>query len=131
MIEYLDLEPVLDLHEEIIVETGGSAGLRDASLLQSALANPSRTFGERDLYPTMADKAGILLFSIVQNHPFIDGNKRIGHAVSELFLRLNNLTIVATTDELEEVILSVASGELSREVLVEWISDRIQPWQAR
>lgn len=74
MTEYLSLATVLELHEELIVVTGGGPGLRDGSGLESAVANPSRSFGGRDLYPTLIDKAGILLWSLVQNHPFVDGN---------------------------------------------------------
>lgn len=131
MTAYLTVETVLDLHEEIIAVTGGSPGLRDAGGLDSAVANPSRTFGGADLYPTLIEKAGILLWSLVQNHPFVDGNKRIGHAAAELFLRLNGKTIQAPVDDSETIVLAVVASTATREQLNRWltehVADRIEP----
>ena len=79
------------------------------------------SFGGQDLYPGLADKAAALGFSLISNHPFIDGNKRIGHAVMEAFLMLNGFELVATVDESERVILAVASGEWSREAFEGWV----------
>jgi death-on-curing protein len=125
MIEYLTVDDVLDLHEEVITETGGSTGLRDRPGLESAVANPSQTFAGADLYPSLIDKAGVLLWSLVQNHPFVDGNKRIGHAAAELFLRLNGKTIQAPVDEAENVVIRVASGECPRDELNRWLSAHV------
>ncbi|WP_246844273.1 type II toxin-antitoxin system death-on-curing family toxin [Hydrocoleum sp. CS-953] len=83
------------------------------SALESAVAQPAATFAGEDLYPTVIDKAAALGFLIIMNHPFIDGNKRIGHAAMEVFLILNGLEINASVDEQEQVILAVASGELN------------------
>lgn len=77
---YLTLKEALELHRRIIEQSSGSSGVRDFGLLESALAQPLMTFGEDDLYPTLIDKASALCFSLVQNHPFLDGNKRMGHA---------------------------------------------------
>lgn len=128
MIEYVTLEDVLHLHEEIIAETGGSPGVRDVGSVDSAVANPSRTFGGADLYPTLVDKAAILLWSLVQNHPFVDGNKRIGFGAAVLFLRLNGRTIEAPVAEAEAVVLAVAAGQTTREVLCQWLETHVVPW---
>lgn len=86
---YISLSEVLELHRRIIEESGGSTGVRDLGGLESAIAQPRMTFGGRDLYPTLIEKAAALCFSLVQNHPFIDGNKRVGHAAMEVMLILN------------------------------------------
>ena len=85
---YLTLNQVLDLHERLLERFGGSAGVRDLGGLESALAQPGMTFAGEDLYPTIIEKASALAFSIIQNHPFVDGNKRVGHAAMEVFLIL-------------------------------------------
>ena len=85
------------------------------------------TFGGKDLYPTPAEKAAALAFSIIRNHPFIDGNKRTGHAAMEVFLILNGYEIWASIDDAEEVILRVASGEMGREDFTDWIEAHLHP----
>ena len=82
---YLTLNEVLTLHDRLIVQTGGSIGVRDIGRLESSLAQPRMTFDGAELYPTLAEKAATLGFSIIQNHPFLDGNKRTGHAAMEIF----------------------------------------------
>jgi death on curing protein len=104
MIRYLSLLEVLSLHCQIINQSGGASGVRDLGALESAVAQPLMTFGGEDLYPTIVDKAAALGFSLVMNHPFVDGNKRIGHAAMETFLVLNRLEINASVDEQERVI---------------------------
>ena len=86
---YLVLKEILELHRRLIEQSGGSTGLRDIGMLESALAQPLMTFGGEELYPTIGDKASALGFSLIKNHPFIDGNQRIGHAAVEIFLVLN------------------------------------------
>jgi death-on-curing protein len=125
---FLSLREVLDLHRRLIDQTGGAAGVRDLGALESALAQPRMTFGGQDLYPTLAEKAAALCFSLVQNHPFVDGNKRVGHAATEVFLMLNHFEIQASVDEQEELILSIASGIQSREDLVQWLEAHIIQW---
>lgn len=122
---YLTLKEALELHRRVIEQSGGSAGMRDIGLLESALAQPLMTFGGEDLYPTLTEKSAALCFSIVKNHPFLDGNKRVGHAVMETFLILNGHEIEALPTEQEEVILSLAAGELDREGLSEWLRNHI------
>lgn len=121
MIRYLTLIEVLELHRKILEQSGGAAGIRDIGLLESAIAQPRMTFGGEDLYPSLLEKAAALGFSIIINHPFVDGNKRTGHAATEAFLVLNGLEINASVDEQERVVLAIASGKLEREVFVEWL----------
>lgn len=127
MIEYLDLKKVLELHQTAIAQSGGTPGLRDRGLLESAVAQPQMTFGGNDLFPTIADKAAALGFSLIANHPFIDGNKRVGHAALETFLVLNGWQLCASVDEQEQIILSVAAGSLTREQFAEWVNSHLQP----
>ena len=122
---YLTLEQVIDLHRLVIAQTGGSTGLRDLNALESAIAQPMMTFDGVDLYPTLAAKACALAHSLIQNHPFIDGNKRIGHAAMEVFLVMNGAEIDATIDEQEMVFLGVANGRLSRTELIGWIEQHL------
>lgn len=121
MIRYLTLVEVINLHHRIIQQSQGAMDIRDLSSLKSAIAQPRMTFGGEHLYPTIVDKASALGFSIVMNHPFIDGNKRTGHAAMETFLVLNGLEINAVVDEQERVILALASGELERDAFTNWL----------
>ncbi len=124
---YLKLKEVIDLHHQVVEQSGGSLGIRDLGALESAVAQPLMSFGGEDLYPTLEDKAAALGFSLVMNHPFIDGNKRIGHAAMETFLILNGVEIDASVDEQEQVILSLAAGQLERESFTEWLKQHIKP----
>jgi death on curing protein len=118
---YLALEDVLELHRRIIEQSGGSAGLRDFGALESALAQPQMTFDGKELYPSLAEKAAALGFSLVGNHPFVDGNKRIGHAAMESLLVLNGWELTADVDEQEQTILRLAAGKMKREEFVAWV----------
>lgn len=118
---YLALDEVLGLHELVLDQSGGAGGIRDLGAVDSAVAQPQMTFDGEDLYPSLADKASALAFSLVRNHPFVDGNKRIGHAALEVFLILNGYEIDASTDEQEETILRLAAGQLSRADLRDWL----------
>ncbi|BAB77515.1 type II toxin-antitoxin system death-on-curing family toxin (plasmid) [Anabaena sp. FACHB-709] len=126
MIRFLTLVEVVELHRQIIEQSGGALGIRDRGTLESALAQPRMTFGGEDLYPTLVDKAAAIGFSLIMNHPFIDGNKRIGHAAMEVFLVMNGNEIDASVDEQETIILSLASGELEREAFVQWLKNHIK-----
>jgi death on curing protein len=118
---FLTLIEVLELHRRVIEQSGGAFGIRDVGLLESAIAQPQMTFDGEDLYPSLLEKAAALGFSIIMNHPFVDGNKRTGHAATETFLVLNGMEINASVDEQERVVLAIASGELGREAFVEWL----------
>ncbi len=123
---YLSIAEVLELQRMLIEQTGGSHGLRDLGALESALAQPRMTFGGTDLYPTLAEKATALGFSLIQNHPFLDGNKRLGHAAMETYLVLNGHELEASVDESERIILGVAAGQSDRNALLDWIRERIR-----
>lgn len=122
---YLSFEEVVSLHSLLIAQSGGSSGLRDRSALESAVAQPEASFGGEDLYPTISAKVAALGHSLIQNHPFVDGNKRVGHAAMEVLLLLNGYEIDASTDAQERAILHVASGQMSRAELSEWVSHHI------
>jgi death on curing protein len=121
MIRYLTLIEVLELHRKILEQSGGALGIRDMGLLESAIAQPRMMFDGEELYPGLLEKAAVLGFLIIMNYPFLDGNKRTGHASMETFLVLNRFEINASVDEQERVVLAIASGKLEREVLVEWL----------
>jgi len=124
---YLTLSEVLDLYSQIMEMSGGAVGIRDMGALESALAQPHMTFGGQDLYPTLAEKAGALGYSLIMNHPFVDGNKRTGHAAVEVFLLLNGFEIRAAVDEQEQLILRMAAGETARTEFSAWLRAHIQP----
>src|SRR5229473_5556160 len=111
MICYLNLAEVLDLHFRIIETSGGSHGILNLSGLDSALAQPQMAFGGQELYPTIAEKAAILGFCLIQNHPFVDGNKRLSCPVGEQ----------------EQVILAVAAGTMKREDFSAWVHAYVNP----
>lgn len=122
---YLTLNEVLFLYRRIVEETGGAAGIRDFNMLESALAQPRQTFGGTELYPTLVEKATALGFSLIMNHPFVDGNKRVGHAAMEVFPVLNGYEIEAPLEEQEQVILDVAAGKMNRESFTEWLATHV------
>jgi len=124
---FLSLSEVLYLHEAILAATRGAPGVRDLGALESAVAQPLATFSSRELYPTIPEKAAALGFSLVSNHPFIDGNKRTAHASMETFLILNGFQIEASVDEQEQLMVGLAAGSISREQLVSWLRDHMSP----
>lgn len=112
---------ILQLHSELIQVTGGIDGVRDDGLLDSALESPFQTFDGDDLYPDLQQKAARLGYSLISNHPFVDGNKRIGVHTMLTFLSLNGIEIDCMQNELADIGLKVASGNMSADELVEWI----------
>jgi death-on-curing protein len=122
---YLTLDEVLELHRLALAQSGGAAGVRDLGALESAVAQPVMAFGGPDLYPTVVDKASALAFSLINNHPFVDGNKRVGHAAMDTFLVLNGCELNAGVEEQERVILGVAAGAVSREEFTAWVGSRV------
>ena len=123
---YLSVTEVLDLHRRLIEQSGGSPGIRDRGALVSAVRQPQMEFGGEELYSSIAEKAAALGFALIQNHPFVDGNKRTGHASMEVFLRLNGWEIVASVDEQERLAINVADGTVSRDELAEWLSAHVE-----
>lgn len=121
----LSLGEVLRLHRLLIESSGGGDGLRDLGRLESALAQPWVTFDGADLYEDVVAKAATLGFALIQGHPFVDGNKRIGHAAAEVFLVLNGHSPLADVDEQEKIIIAVASGMLDRDGFEAWLRTRV------
>ncbi len=121
MIEYLDFNDILELHAAIVSESGGNAGILNRGMIESAAAAPRTTLFGTEAYPTLVDKAAALCFSLVCNHGFADGNKRIGHKAMETMLVINGFEIEASIDEQEATILKLAAGELDRETFTEWV----------
>ena len=117
----LSKSQLLLIHDQLISETGGSSGLRDEGMLDSALNAPFQTFGGEDVYPSLQKKAARLCFGLVKNHPFVDGNKRIGAHAMLVFLALNGIELQHTQSELSDVILQLAAGEIEATDLLRWI----------
>ncbi len=117
---------ILLLHEQLINRYGGTHGIRDEALLDSAISVPGQTFDGKDLYPTIQDKAVRLCYGLIQNHPFHDGNKRIGALALLITLDLNHITLTASNTELTDIILSVASSRASVQDMLVWVLDHSQ-----
>lgn len=114
-------EKVLLLHKLIAEETGGSIGVRDEALLESALEGAFAGFGDREFYPSKEEKGARLGYTLISNHAFVDGNKRIGMYVMLTFLEVNGIRLDCTNEEVAEVGLSVADGTMSYEMLRDWV----------
>ena len=112
---------ILLLHEQLIAATRGSDGLRDEGMLDSALSAPFQTFGGEDVYPSLQQKAARLCFGLIKNHPFVDGNKRIGAHAMLVFLSLNGIELQYTQTELSDIILQLAAGTIQSSDLLNWI----------
>lgn len=117
----LSKEQVILLHQRLIETTGGSSGIRDEGMLESALSNPFQSFGDVELYPSIQAKAAQLCFGIVKNHPMIDGNKRLGTHVMLVFMALNGYELLYTQQELSSTILDLAAGKIGFETILQWI----------
>jgi death on curing protein len=123
--KYLNVKRVLRIHARSIEQFGGDPTVRDRGMLESAVAQPRARFGGKSLYPSLADKAGALAYSLVMNHPFADGNKRTGYGAMMYFLSRNGHTMAGSQVEHETVFLRLAAGELDRDGFLDWIRDRI------
>jgi death on curing protein len=127
VILYLSVRQLLRLHEIQLRGFGGSAGIRDRGGLEAAAARPQMTFGGDDLYPDLAAKAAALMHSLVMNHPFVDGNKRVGAMAAELFLAANGHALEAYDEALADLTFAIARGEVPAEALAVWIRQRSRP----
>lgn len=117
---FFDYEQVIKIHSSLIEKTGGIDGVREVNLLDSALKTPFQTFDGADLYSDIFDKASQLCYSLIENHPFLDGNKRIDVHLSLLFLKLNGVELNYTQQELIDFGLGIASGKMSSDDIKEW-----------
>jgi len=124
-VRYVTLAEVVELHRRLLQATGGAPGIRDLGALESAVVQPKATFGSADLYPTLVDKAAALCFALIQDHPFVDGNKRVGHAAMETFFILNGAEIDASVDDQERLILDLAAGRIDRAHLIDWLRQHL------
>ena len=125
--QFLSLDEVLEIHEQQIAMYGGSSGLRDSAGLESAIATPQATFGAQFLHRSIPAMAAAYLFHLCQNHPFVDGNKRVGANAAITFLFMNGWEPTFGQDELVDLVLSVASGELGKAALVQVFESRCRP----
>ncbi|MHB8900115.1 MAG: type II toxin-antitoxin system death-on-curing family toxin [Thermoguttaceae bacterium] len=117
---FLTLDEVLAIHGDQIARYGGSDGVRDWGLLQSAIAMPAATFGGQFLHGDLCEMAAACLFHIVQNHPFLDGNKRVGAVAAYVFLALNDLRLTADNNRYGDLVLAVARGEMPKSAVAEF-----------
>ena len=122
----LSKRQILMLHSMLVAQSGGMDGLRDEGLLESAVNAPLQTFGGQELYPTVLEKAARLGYGLIHNHPFIDGNKRIGTHAMLVFLDINNITLSYEDDDLISAILRAASGDMDDSELLEWLKAHIE-----
>ena len=120
--EYITIEYILKLHKKMIDATGGLDGIRNIELLKLAVENSKVTFGGTDLYPMVEDKCASVCYSIISNHAFIDGNKRIGLYVMLILLEYNGIRIIFSQEELIDLGLDIAKGKLKQQDIVKWIS---------
>lgn len=121
----LTVEEITAIHDKLIDRTGGSHGLRDQSLLESAVYSAEAYFAETEAYPSVEEKAARLMFSLTNNHAFLDGNKRIGVFTMLMTLQLNNVNIKYTQAELVSLGLSVADGKTDYENILSWIKEHM------
>ena len=120
-VEFITLEQILVIHEDQVDRYGGSQGIRDLALLESAVYRPQATFGGNDLYPAIFDKAAVLMHSLILNHPFIDGNKRSGMVSAFVFLELNGLINKIKINEVISVAMKIESKEMKIEAISKWL----------
>jgi death-on-curing protein len=119
-VQYLSIEHVIAIHDLLIEQFGGSYGIRDQGLLESATHQPQQTFGGQDLYPTLFDKAAAYSFFISENQPFIDGNKRAAASVAAVFLDLNGYLVDCPEGQIYETIMKLANKKISKNDLAGW-----------
>jgi len=120
-VKYLSIEEVLFIHDQAVKRFGGSFGIRDIGLLESALSRPQASFGGQDLYETIFDKSAALMHSLLKNHPFIDGNKRTALATVGIFLKINGYSLINNHKEEVVFTMSVETNSLSLEEIAAWL----------
>lgn len=125
MMRFLSIENIILFHEKIVRETGGSSGIRDRGLIESALNRAFMTYDGKDLYLSINEKIAVIAHSLISNHGFIDGNKRIGVAVMVILLKMNNIKIVYTQQELIDLGLKTAEGLMKEKDILNWISKHL------
>ncbi len=121
----LSKQQVVKLHEMLIAQSGGSPEIRDEGLLESALNAPFQSFGDTDLYPSLLEKAARLGYGLIKNHPFVDGNKRIGTHTMLVFLAINHAELAYSDEELISLILGIAAGKYDDKYLLNWLQQHL------
>ena len=121
----LTTDEIIEIHEKLITATGGSPGLRDMGLLESAVLGCTQTFDGEDLYPTVIEKASRMAYSICKNHPFTDGNKRVAVTALLVILRINDVNLSFTQEELILIGLGIADGTIGYEDIIAWVNRHI------
>ena len=129
--KYLYPKQVLYLYQQIIQQTGGTVGLRNEGLLESAVYRPQASFGGQDLYPDLFSKAAALGHSIISNHPFVDGNKRVGFEAMRLMLRLNGYDLHAFLEAEFDFVMEIAKGKLTEQAIADWLTHHSRPYRKR
>ena len=119
---YLGIRQVLWIYRRVVEETGGTLGIRDEGLLQSALARPRASFGGQDLYPTLFEKTGALAESIARNHPFVDGNKRMALEMLRLMLKINGFQVLASQEAKVDLLLKIIERTATVQDVAEWLA---------
>ncbi|MFC2149147.1 type II toxin-antitoxin system death-on-curing family toxin [Candidatus Auribacterota bacterium] len=119
--KYLTINQILVIHREVIKRAGGSKDIRAVELLESAAARPQATFAQKDLYSNIFSKAAVLGYSIILNHPFIDGNKRVGYMAMRLFLNLNGYDIEASMEKKYEFVMEITQKTRKEEAIAAWL----------
>ena len=120
---YFSNEQIVKIHSSLITKTGGIDGIREYNLLDSSLKSIFQTFDGRKLYPSILDKAAQLCYSLIENHPFLDGNKRIGVHLMLIFLKINGIDLNYTQKELIDFGLKIASGKMKKDEIKEWFGN--------
>ena len=116
---------VIELHTKVIIATGGAPGIRDIGLLESAVLGCQQSFDGEDLYPTVVEKAARMVYTICKNHPFVDGNKRVAVVSMLVILRMNNISLLYTQQELVTLGLGIANGVINYKDIIKWINTHI------
>ena len=126
MVEYLSEVQLRHLHGALIQATGGASGMLDPGRLQAAVARPAASFGGQDLYDSLPAKAAALMHSLISGHPFVDGNKRVAVAATELFLQVNGHRLKADDTSLETLTMAAAASQVGMEEIRIWIEQRLE-----
>jgi len=130
-VNYLYPKQVLYLYQRIIQQSGGTLGLRDEGLLGSAVYRPQASFGGQDLYPDLSSKAAALGHSLISNHPFVDGNKRVGFEAMRLMLRLNGYDVHASLEAKYDFVTEIAKDQMTEQAIADWLMHHSRPYRKR
>lgn len=125
--KYLYPKQVIYLHQQIVAISGGSHGLRDQGLLESAVYRPQATFGGQEFYPDLFSKVAAIGFSLIKNHPFVDANKRVGFETMRLMLRLNGVDLKASENKKFDFVISIAESKITEQAIAAWLKEKSRP----